>query len=70
LLAEQYRQKMPFFLFSFFSNIGENTLFYLIISNIVLFAFSSHLRLNPVTAFFTGIVIITMIYYMIGIIRK
>ncbi|MBP7563101.1 MAG: hypothetical protein KA886_04860 [Candidatus Cloacimonetes bacterium] len=70
LLAEQYRQKIPDFLFSFFNNIGENTLFYLIISNIALFALSSHLQLSFITALLTGLVIVIVIHYLTGIIRK
>ena len=50
--------------------IGENTLLYLVISNICIFALKRSGSLEPSKSIIVGILLIAMIYFFVSIIRK
>ena len=57
-------------IYSFIQNLGENTLFHLLMSNIFLFILSTKIKTNSFTALIIGILVIFINSYLIWIIRK
>ncbi len=69
LTAETIHSKWVNPILHFLDSYGKNTLFSLLISNILLFILSVYIKTSPINAFMTGISVIALTAYLISIIR-
>jgi len=51
-------------------SIGRNTLFYLVISNFILFSLSNHIQTKPETAFLIGITTLLIIIFLFSLLTQ